>query len=109
MRTLLGVGTPKQWMAGAYSLLEALIAYLCGRAWRFRSLCAEERGISSLLFLISSESQPLHETTAFFNSLLGPLTLSDLAAWRVGPAALSSWSGTHVSLGCILDGSKSYV
>ena len=24
MRTLLGVGTPKQWMAGASSLLEAL-------------------------------------------------------------------------------------
>ena len=30
MRTLLGVGTPKQWMAGAYSSLEAVIAYLCG-------------------------------------------------------------------------------
>ena len=30
MRTLLGVGTPKQWMAGAYGLLQALIAYLCG-------------------------------------------------------------------------------
>ena len=32
MRTLLGVGTPKQWMAGAKSLLEDLIAYLRGRA-----------------------------------------------------------------------------
>jgi transposase len=32
MRTLLGVGTPKQWMAGAHSLLEDLIAYLRGRA-----------------------------------------------------------------------------
>jgi transposase len=28
MRTLLGVGTPKQWMAGAHSFLEDLIAYL---------------------------------------------------------------------------------
>jgi transposase len=29
MRTLLGVGTPKQWMAGASTLLKALVAYLC--------------------------------------------------------------------------------
>jgi transposase len=29
MRTLLGVGTPKQWMAGASPLLKALVAYLC--------------------------------------------------------------------------------
>ena len=40
MRTLLGVGTPKQWMAGAYNLLEAVIAYLCATALRFRSLYA---------------------------------------------------------------------
>jgi transposase len=40
LRTLLGVGTPKQWIAGAYGLLEALLAYLCGQAWRFRTLCA---------------------------------------------------------------------
>jgi transposase len=40
LRTLLGVGTPKQWIAGAYGLLEAFIAYLCGQAWRFRTLCA---------------------------------------------------------------------
>ena len=38
MRTLLGV--PKQWMAGANNLLEALIAYLCPRVLCFRSLCA---------------------------------------------------------------------
>ena len=43
MRTLLGVGTPKQWMAKAYNLLQAVIAYLCGRALRFRSLCAKTR------------------------------------------------------------------
>ena len=42
MRTLLGVGTPKQWMAGAYNLLlEALIAYLFRPTWRFCTLCAE--------------------------------------------------------------------
>ncbi len=35
LRTLLGVGTPKQWMAGAYSLLKALIVYLFGPTWRF--------------------------------------------------------------------------
>jgi len=29
MRTLLGVGTPKQWMVGASPLLKALVAYLC--------------------------------------------------------------------------------
>jgi transposase len=43
MRTLLGVGTPKQWMAGAYALLEAVIADFCGRALRFRSLYARAR------------------------------------------------------------------
>ena len=43
MRTLLGVGTPKQWMAGAYSLLEAVIAYLCRRVLPFRRLCARPR------------------------------------------------------------------
>ena len=35
LRTLLGVGTPKQWMAGACGLFEAFFAYLCGRALRF--------------------------------------------------------------------------
>jgi predicted DNA-binding ribbon-helix-helix protein len=39
MRSLLGVGTPKQWRAGASSLLEAVIAYLCWGVLRFRSLC----------------------------------------------------------------------
>ena len=33
MRTLLGVGTPKQWMAGAHSLLVDLIAYLRGASF----------------------------------------------------------------------------
>ena len=39
MRYLLGVGTPKQWMAGAYSSLEALIAYLYRGVLSFRALC----------------------------------------------------------------------
>jgi transposase len=39
LRTLLGVGTPKQWIA-AYGLLEALLACLCGQARQFRTLCA---------------------------------------------------------------------
>jgi hypothetical protein len=43
MRTLLGVGTPRQWMAGVYNLLQALIAYLCGTPLRFRSLYARSR------------------------------------------------------------------
>ena len=50
LRTLLGVGTPKQWMAGAYSLLKALIVYLFWPTWRFCSL-ALKRGISSPIFL----------------------------------------------------------
>jgi hypothetical protein len=39
MRTLLGVGTPKQWMAGAYSSLQVVIAYLCVGVLWFRGLC----------------------------------------------------------------------
>jgi hypothetical protein len=35
LRTLLGVGTPKQWMAGAYNLLKALNAYLFRPTWQF--------------------------------------------------------------------------
>ena len=38
MRSLLGVGTRKQWMAGASSLL-AVIPYLCWGVLWFRSLC----------------------------------------------------------------------
>ena len=45
MRTLLGVGTPKQWMAGAHSFLEDLIAYLRGRALQFFPLCARSRAL----------------------------------------------------------------
>ena len=41
LRTLLGVGTPKQWRAGAYSLFKALIAYFFRSTWRFCTLCAE--------------------------------------------------------------------
>ena len=70
MRTLFGVGTPKQWMAGVYNLLQALIAYLCGTPLWFRSLYLGP-GRSSLFFLIPSEPLSLHETTWFFNSLLG--------------------------------------
>jgi transposase len=48
MRTLLGVGTPKQWMAVAYSLLEDVIAYLCQGVLWFRSLYAR----STILILV---------------------------------------------------------
>jgi hypothetical protein len=51
LRTLLGVGTPKQWMAGAYSLLEAVyrlplrastaFSHSLRRSARFRSLCSK--------------------------------------------------------------------
>jgi hypothetical protein len=54
------VGTPKQWMAGARGLLQAVIACLYGQALRFRRSLARTRNII-LLFLIFSESQPLHE------------------------------------------------
>jgi hypothetical protein len=51
MRTLLGVGTPKQWMAGPINLLEAVTAYLCATALRFRSLYAHSR---TLILVFSS-------------------------------------------------------
>ena len=50
MRSLLGVGTPKQWMAGASSLLEAVIACLCWEVLWLRSLWVRPR-LSSLFFL----------------------------------------------------------
>ena len=40
LRTLLGVGTPKQWMAGPIACLRLYIACLCERARPFRTLCA---------------------------------------------------------------------
>ena len=43
MRTLLGVGTPKQWMARALNLLAAVIAYLCGELCGFAVLYARTR------------------------------------------------------------------
>jgi transposase len=58
MRTLLGVGTPKQWMAGAPSLLEDLIAYLRGRALQFFPF-APGPGPSSLFFLIPFQNAGL--------------------------------------------------
>src|SRR4030095_2677709 len=61
MRLLLGVGTPKQWMAGAYNLLEAVIAHLCATAFRFRSLYA--RSMPSSLFF----SNPFRMPTAPLN------------------------------------------
>ena len=70
MRTLLGVGTPKQWMAGAYNLLEAVTAFTFARQLCGFVAFTPTPGLSSLSFLIPSESQPLHETTRFFNSLL---------------------------------------
>ena len=52
MRALLGVGTPKQWMAAAYSSLEDLIAYFCGRASLFFRL----RPRSRILLLVFAYS-----------------------------------------------------
>jgi transposase len=40
MRTLLGVGTPKQWTAAACQLVEAVVAYLCRGVLRLRDLSA---------------------------------------------------------------------
>ena len=45
---LLGVGTPKQWMAGAFGLLKALIAYLLRPILPLRPLCAEDERFVSL-------------------------------------------------------------
>ena len=36
MRTLVGVGTPKQWIAGAYTWLKTLLAYLASGTSCFR-------------------------------------------------------------------------
>jgi transposase len=49
MRTLLGVGTPKQWMAGARESVQALIAYLeRGVSW-FGSLPVGTRALVAAL------------------------------------------------------------
>ena len=45
LRTLLGVGTPKQWIASTRRLLQAVLACLYGQAWRFRSSLARTRNI----------------------------------------------------------------
>ncbi len=58
MRTLLGVGTPKQWMAGTHRLLEDLIAYLRGRALQFFPFVPGP-GPSSLFFLIPFQNAGL--------------------------------------------------
>jgi transposase len=50
MRTLLGVGTPKQWMAGACDSFQAFIAYLERGALWFRSLPVGTRALI-LVFL----------------------------------------------------------
>ena len=48
LRTLLGVGTPKQWIAGARGLLQAILACLYGKALRFRSSLARTSNITLL-------------------------------------------------------------
>ena len=45
LRTLLGVGTQKQWIASTRRLLQAVIACLYGQALRFRSSLARTRNI----------------------------------------------------------------
>jgi transposase len=59
MRTLLGVGTPKQWMAGAYSLLQNVIAYFCGRASQSFRLRARSR---TLILVFSNSFRMLAST-----------------------------------------------
>jgi transposase len=62
MRTLLGVGTPKQWMAGAHRLLEDLIAYLRGRALQFFPFVPGRRTFILVFSNFLSECRPQHET-----------------------------------------------
>jgi transposase len=59
MRTLLGVGTPKQWMAGSYNVLKALITYLCQGVLWFRSLFAR-----TMTFILVLPNLFRHQTTA---------------------------------------------
>jgi transposase len=57
MRTLVGVGTPKQWMARASTLLKTLLAYLCQRVSCFGRAYAQTTTLLLLLpnlFRISS-------------------------------------------------------
>ena len=54
MRTLVGVGTPKQWIAGAYTWLKTLLAYLASGTSCFRKPFAQAT-IPSLFSPISSE------------------------------------------------------
>ena len=70
LRTLLGVGTPKQWAAGTYSLLMALFATFSGQHGGFAPF-APKRRLLSPLFISSSESQTLNEKTGFVESRSG--------------------------------------
>ena len=49
LRTLVGVGTPKQWIAGASTLLEALLAYFCQPLWCFLRAYAQTTTLLLLL------------------------------------------------------------
>ena len=69
MRTLLGVGTQNSGWQRPITCLKLLLLTFAGELCGFAAF-PPEAGLSSLFFLISSESQPLHETTRFFNSLL---------------------------------------
>jgi transposase len=57
MRTLLGVGTPKQWIAGAYDSFEAFIATLTGEPCGSVAFPSAP-GLTSLFFLILENPNP---------------------------------------------------
>ena len=58
MRTLLGVGTPKQWMAGACDSFQAFIAYLERGVLWFRSLPVGSRAL--ILVFLNFFGTPSH-------------------------------------------------
>ena len=79
MRTLLGVGTPKTVDGGGLSACLRLLSLTFSGQHGGFALFAPKRGISSSIFLSFSESQPLRETTGFFNSLLRGLVSGEPA------------------------------
>ena len=81
LRTLLGVGTPKQWAAASTACLRLLSRISSGQYGYF-ALFASQPKISSPTFLSSSKSHSLHETTGLFNSLLTEWASSGGAAAR---------------------------
>jgi hypothetical protein len=101
MRTLVGVGTPKQWIAGASTWLKALLAYLCQGFRVSVNLTPRPRFPLPVLPNLFRTQRALHETTGFFNSLNRRRTVSvkaiTLSASVRGSMTISSI--TEVELG----------